>query len=97
MIINEGITWAQKTTLNDTKMAVLLESFRGRGLTLERVLLDLHSGRIFGEYGTYIMDAAAVALLWLSCSGLWVWWRRRMKLKKKRHYQKHHRITGSGH
>lgn len=97
VIINEGITWAQKTTLNDTKMAVLLESFRGRGLTLERVLLDLHSGRIFGEYGTYIMDAAAVALLWLSCSGLWVWWRRRMKLKKKRHYQKHHRITGSGH
>jgi len=92
VIINEDITWAEKTTLDDTKMAVLLESFRGRGLTLERVLLDLHSGRILGEYGTYVMDTAAVALLWLSCSGLWVWWRRRMKLKKKRHYRKHHRV-----
>jgi hypothetical protein len=92
VIINEDIAWADKTTLDDTKMAVLLESFRGRGLTLERVILDLHSGRIFGAYGVYVMDAAAVALLWLSCSGLWVWWRRRVKQKRKRHYQKHHRL-----
>ena len=91
VIINEDIAWANKTTLDDTKMAVLLESIRGRGLTLERVLLDLHSGRVFGEYGIYVMDAAAVALLWLSCSGLWVWWSRRMKQKHKRHFQKHHR------
>ena len=91
VIINEDIAWADKTTLNQTKMTVLLESFRGRGLTRERVILDLHSGRLFGEYGTYVMDAAAVALLWLSCSGLWVWWRRRVRQKKKHHFQKHHR------
>jgi len=91
VVINEGISWARKTTLSDTKMQVLLESFRGRGLTMERVMLDLHSGRIFGEYGIYIMDAAAVALLWLSGSGLWVWWSRRLRQKQKHHYQKHHR------
>jgi uncharacterized iron-regulated membrane protein len=72
-------------------MAVLLESFRGRGLTLERLILDLHSGRIFGAYGIYVMDAAAIVLLWLSGSGLWVWWRRQLQQKRKRHYQKHHR------
>lgn len=94
VIINEDIAWAKKTTLSKTKMDVLLESFRGRGLTMERVLLDLHSGRIFGEYGIYVMDAAALALLWLSCSGLWVWWRRRARQKKKHHYQKHHRKAG---
>ena len=59
------------------------------------MLLDLHSGRIFGEYGVYLMDAAAVALLWLSGSGLWVWWQRRRKQKMKHHYQKHHRTTGT--
>ena len=95
VIINEDIAWAKRTTLSDTKMNVLLESFRGRGLPLERVLLDLHSGRIFGEYGVYLMDAAAVALLWLSGSGLWVWWQRRRKQKMKHHYQKHHRTTGT--
>ena len=96
VILNEDIAWARRTTLSNTKMAVLLESFRGRGLTLERVLLDLHSGRIFGEYGVYLMDAAAIALLWLSGSGLWVWWRRRVKQRQKRHFQKHHRPAGSG-
>ena len=92
VVINEDISWAHRTTLSSTKMAVLLESFRGRGLTMERVLLDLHSGRIFGRYGIYVMDAAALALLWLSCSGLWVWWRRQSKQKQKHHYQKHHRV-----
>ena len=91
VVINEGIEWARETRLSETQRDVLLESFRGRGLTMERVILDLHSGRIFGQYGIYLMDAAAVVLLWLSGSGLWVWWRRRIKQRKKRHYQKHHR------
>jgi hypothetical protein len=37
------------------------------------------------------MDAAAIALLWLCGSGLWVWYSRRRKLRQKRHYRKHHR------
>jgi hypothetical protein len=91
VVTAENITWAKKITLGETKMKVLLESFRGRGLTQERVVLDLHSGRIFGQYGVYVMDAAAIALLWLSGSGLWVWWSRRRKQRNKRHFQKHHR------
>ncbi len=91
VIINEDIVWAKRIKLSDNKISVLMDSFRGRGLTLERVLLDLHSGRIFGEYGVYLMDAAAVALLWLSGSGFWVWWSFRQKQKQKRHYQKRHR------
>ena len=91
VIINEDIAWAEQIRLSESKMAVLLDSYRGRGLTLERVLLDLHSGRILGEFGVYLMDAAAIALLWLSGSGMWVWWSRRQKQKHKRHYQKHHR------
>ena len=47
--------------------------WRGSGLTLERVLLDLHSGRLIGPAGVYLMDAAAVLLLFLSLSGGGVW------------------------
>lgn len=92
VIINEDIQWAQAVELDETGRKTLREAFRGKGLSLERVTLDLHSGRIFGEYGIYLMDAAAIALLWLSLSGLWVWWRRRRKQSQKRHYQKHHRV-----
>ena len=91
VIINEDIKWNEEYTLNDDEREALLVAYRGNGLKLERVILDLHSGRIFGDYGVYLMDAAAIALLWLSLSGLWVWSSRRRKMKKKKHYQKHHR------
>lgn len=91
VITNEGIEWTQRYTLNDAEYEQLLIAYRGNGLKLERVILDLHSGRILGNYGVYLMDAAAIALLWLSLSGLWVWSSRRRKMRKKRHYRKHHR------
>jgi len=91
VIINEDIKWTQQYTLNENEYQQLLIAYRGNGLKLERVILDLHSGRIFGAYGIYLMDAAAVALLWLSLSGLWVWNSRRHKMRRKKHYMKHHR------
>jgi hypothetical protein len=91
VITNEDIIWAEKYTLSDNEREQLLVTYRGNGLKLERVILDLHSGRIFGQYGIYVMDAAAIALLWLSLSGLWVWSSRRRKMRRKKHYQKHHR------
>ena len=91
VITDEDIKWTTAYTLTDDERETLLVAYRGNGLKLERVILDLHSGRIFGSYGVYLMDAAAIALLWLSMSGLWVWSSRRRKMRKKKHYQKHHR------
>ena len=45
-------------------------------LTFERVLLDLHSGRIFGRAGPLVMDAAAVLFIALALTGFWMWLRR---------------------
>lgn len=92
VISNEDIAWANAYTLKDDERQKLLQAYRGNGLKLERVILDLHSGRILGQYGVYLMDAAAIALLWLSLSGLWVWNSRRRKMRKKKHFRKHHRV-----
>lgn len=45
-------------------------------ISWQKVVLDLHSGRFFGEIGVYIVDAAAVILLLLSLSGFWIWFSR---------------------
>ena len=39
----------------------------------ERWLQDLHSGRFFGEVGTWVMTAAGAAFLLLAISGLLLW------------------------
>ena len=92
IISNDDIEWIEPYSLDEDDYEKLLVAYRGNGLKLERVILDLHSGRIFGDYGVYLMDAAAFALLWLSFSGLWVWNSRRRKMRRKKHYRKHHRI-----
>lgn len=43
----------------------------------EQVVLDLHSGRVFGRHGPWFMDALALLFTVLALSGLVLFWRRR--------------------
>jgi hypothetical protein len=84
--------WSQAGPLDSLWQDKLKIAWRGEGLTAERVILDLHSGRIFNDvWGVYIMDASAVILIVLSVSGGWMWWTRKQKISGKKHYQRHHR------
>ena len=54
-------------------------------LPLERVILDLHSGRLFGYAGVIVFDLIAIAMVVLSITGLWMWlWRNRRRSVRKR-------------
>ena len=44
-------------------------------VSLERFLLDLHSGRFFGTAGIVIMNLAGILMLVLVFTGFVVWWR----------------------
>ena len=72
-----AVAWPRSQSAPETIRVAVLEAYRGTGLPWERVLLDLHSGRLLGPAGPYLMDAAAVLLLLLSASGLYNWVRRR--------------------
>ena len=62
--------WSMATSPDEAEIAELATAWRGRGVTVERLLLDLHSGRILGKSGRLLLDAVAVALIVLSLSGL---------------------------
>jgi len=84
--------WSVSTELNAQQILKLKKSYRGQGLSLERIILDLHSGRIFNDnWGIYILDLSAILMMLLGISGVWVWWSRKLKIRKKKHYQKHHK------
>lgn len=65
--------WAKASTPPEVLYAKLVEAYRGKGLTLERVLLDLHSGRIAGLVGVAVVDVSAILVILLAISGIWMW------------------------
>lgn len=73
----DGADWSRPSTLPAELRRRLERAWRGRGLTLERVLLDLHSGRVLGRFGVWLMDAMAAIFVFLAATGLWIWTRRR--------------------
>jgi hypothetical protein len=75
-------TWARPVQ----PPAELLDRVRtadlARALSWERVLLDLHTGRILGTRGPLLMDLAAAGMITLALSGFWVWVQRRPRRRR---------------
>jgi hypothetical protein len=82
------VLWSEARPVPPGLKAALQAAYRGSGLPVERVLLDLHSGRILGRGGVYLVDAAAILFLLLAMSGVWLWSRRRASLKTHRRKSK---------
>lgn len=68
------VIWSEPSKLPESAMRDVTKLL-APSLPLERILLDLHSGRIFGRYGHWLMDAAALGMAILSVSGLWIYLR----------------------
>ena len=68
-VANE-IPWSVASQPDAESLAELEAAWRGRGVTVERFLLDLHSGRILSVPGTLLMDFVAACMILLGISGL---------------------------
>ena len=74
------IQWSQAAPVPAPMASSLRQQMRHLVLPWDRVLLDIHSGRIIGPVGPWLMDAAAIFLIFLGCSGAWIWLRQRRKI-----------------
>lgn len=70
-------SWSVASAPSLPLKTALQKAWRGTGLTLERVVLDIHSGRILGDWGVYLVDLMAILFLVLALSGVWLWGKRR--------------------
>lgn len=73
----ESTIWAEARQPDSLLTASLQAHYREEVLPVERVLLDLHSGRFFGRAGPWFFDFAALLMILLALSGTWIWLRRR--------------------
>lgn len=68
------IQWSEEKELPLQQRRVLTKKHRGP--TLEQVILDTHSGRLFGMAGVYFADVIALLTIVLTLMGVYLWYRR---------------------
>ena len=68
-----AVDWVQPADLPSNIEAAIKKSYNGGGLPWSRLLLDIHTGRILGAWGPYLIDIAALALLVLIGTGIYNW------------------------
>lgn len=67
--------WSESAGEPEEIRQAVIQQYRGTGLSLERLLLDLHSGRIFGPVGVLVYDLLALIVGFLAISGIILWLR----------------------
>lgn len=72
---NDNITWFQQDEITANEINKASQRYRSQFLTLERIILDAHSGRIFGDIGVFIVDIIGFIIILLSISGIYIWLR----------------------
>ncbi|WP_299804268.1 PepSY-associated TM helix domain-containing protein [uncultured Shewanella sp.] len=77
-----AIDWIKP--VESTKTAEFAQQIRASHLSWERVLLDLHSGRVFGSLGPWLMDLVALSLLIMAFTGCYIWLQQKPAKRKKK-------------
>jgi hypothetical protein len=81
------VSWVTPAIIPPRLQQQVRQDYRSHILSMERIMLDLHSGRFFGEAGVIVVDIAAILFMLLAISGLWMWiqqQRKRAQHRRKR-------------
>lgn len=73
----ESFDWIRPVQPGPALRKRMQAAWHGGSITWERVLLDLHSGRLFGRLGVWIVDLVSLLLIVLAGTGAWLWLLRR--------------------
>jgi len=76
--------WVTPAKLSTQQHRHFSKNFRSRLISWERVILDFHSGRIFGNVGPLFSDLVALLLILLSVSGIAMWVRNSRKVNTRK-------------
>lgn len=74
-----GLYWSSASQLPEQLSALLNRQQPLPGISLERVLLDLHSGRLFGTLGIWVVDLTGLLMILLVLSGAGTWGMRTLR------------------
>ena len=76
---NPKLQWIKPQSAPSNLQQALVTQVSEQIIPVERLLLDLHSGRLFGIWGVYFMDLVAILILILASTGLFMWLQRKRR------------------
>ncbi len=76
-VAESAVQWSQNVEPPAHITKAVSSAALGQVLSVERVLSDLHSGRLLPTIGRYVADLAALCLIYLCITGSILWFRRR--------------------
>ena len=71
--IAKVVAWSEPVAMPPVLVDVLDKHFVGEGISVERLLLDIHSGRFLGKWGVFLVDVMAVLFVILAVTGFLMW------------------------
>ena len=71
------LNWSQPVRLGPDLSARVRNNYGDVLVSWERLILDIHSGRIIGQWGVVLIDVMAILFLTMAVTGVWIWSRRR--------------------
>ena len=74
---HQKVRWSAAAMLPAPLRLAIQQDFQNKMLNSERVVRDIHNGRIFGPRGALLVDIMALAFIGMALSGTWMWWQRR--------------------
>jgi len=80
----DTVKWSTEISLSGEMNNQIKKYYVGEGITIEQIILDLHSGVIFKSAGKFFMDMIALLLIFMSISGVWIWFVKKTKKKLSR-------------
>lgn len=72
--VNSDVQWSLSAPLPDSQREASVPYSRP-SVSIEHVLVDAHSGRLFGSFGAWVINFVGMASIALSVTGVWMIWR----------------------
>jgi hypothetical protein len=81
-VASTAVDWSEAQPLPDGERSRLMPYSRP-SVSLEHVLVDAHSGRLFGSYGAWVINFVGIAAMLLAISGIWMMYRTSSARRKR--------------
>lgn len=81
---SDQVAWSKNALPLPSTLKEIKQKFRSSILPLERVFLDIHSGRFFGFIGVLLVDLSGICLIILAFSGCSIWLKHKLRVLNHR-------------